>query len=50
MMTLDASAVTYNEWFESLKRAGFTEDQALYIVGQGVAATQMIAAMRMPNA
>lgn len=44
--TLNTVAIHYHEWFSSLMRAGFSESQAIYLVGQSLAACEMVAAMR----
>lgn len=46
---IDTAAISYHEWFVSLVRAGFTEDHAIYLVGQAVFAANMIHAMRRPR-
>ena len=43
---IDTAAISYHEWFASLTRAGFTDDQALYLVGQAIHAMHLISAMR----
>lgn len=38
--TLDEMAERVHEWYLSLIRAGFTEDQALFLVANGVGGTK----------
>ena len=42
--TMDASTRYLNEWFESLKRSGFTEQQALSLVSDQLVEAQRQAA------
>jgi hypothetical protein len=46
---IDTAAISYHEWFASLIRAGFNEEQAVYLVGQALFAANMVHAMRQPR-
>ena len=47
--TMDASLIHLNEWFESLKRSGFTESQALSLVSAQIVEAQRQASGMCPQ-
>jgi len=47
--TMDASTLHLNEWFESLKRSGFTEAQALTLVSNLIVEAQRQASGTCPR-
>ena len=47
--TMDASTLYLNEWFESLKRSGFTEAQALTLVSNSIVEAQRQASGMCPQ-
>lgn len=47
--TMDASTLHLNEWFESLKRSGFTEAQAFTLVSNSIVEAQRQASGTCPQ-
>lgn len=47
--TMDASMVHLNEWFQSMLRSGFTEQQALALVSAQLVEGQRQAAGKCPQ-